>query len=72
MRRVGQILLTVELLEIIMLIIEYGSNGRNIVKLRKDWTPARLSRAYIPPRKTYQFDKDERRVQTALIGKGVK
>jgi hypothetical protein len=55
-----------------MLIIEYKSNGRNIVKLRKDWTPARLSRAYIPPRKTYQFDKDERRIQIALIGKGVK
>lgn len=55
-----------------MLIIEYVNNGRNIVKFRKDWTPARLSRAYIPPRKTYQFNKDERRVQTALIGTGVK
>lgn len=55
-----------------MLIIEYITNGRSIVKLRKDWTPARISRAYIPPLKTYQFDKDTVRIQTALIGKGVK
>jgi len=35
-----------------MLIIEYTSNGRNIVKFRKDWTPARISRAYVPPLRT--------------------
>jgi hypothetical protein len=51
-----------------MLIIEYTSNGRNIVKFRKDWTPARISRAYVPPLRTYQFDRDELRVQKAFIG----
>jgi len=55
-----------------MLIIEYTSNGRNIVKFRKDWTPSRISRAYIPPMRTYQFDTDAKRLQKALIGKGVK
>lgn len=55
-----------------MLIIEYISNGRNIVKFRKDWTPARISRAYIPPMRTHQFTKDAERIQKAFIGKGVK
>jgi len=55
-----------------MLIIEYTSNGRNIVKFRKDWTPSRISRAYMPPLRTYQFSRDTALVQTALIGKGVK
>ena len=55
-----------------MLIIEYTSNGRNIVKFRRDWTPSRISRAYVPPMRTYQFDRDAMRVQKSLIGKGVK
>lgn len=50
-----------------MLVIEYNSNGRNIVRLRKDWNTSRISRAYIPPLKTYQFDRDVERLQTALI-----
>lgn len=52
-----------------MLIIEYTSNGRNIVKFRRDWTPARISRAYVPPMRTYQFDRDAMRVQKAMLNK---
>jgi hypothetical protein len=53
-----------------MLIVEYTTNGRNVVKVRKDWSPSRIGRAYTPPKPT--ADKDACRVQTAFIGKGIK
>ena len=53
-----------------MLIIEYKNNGRNVVKLRKDWTPARIGRAYTPPKQNNVQSDDAHKLQTALIGKG--
>lgn len=55
-----------------MLIIEYFSNGQRRVRFHKDWNPSRISKAYTPPLKNLMQSKDACRVQTALIGKGVK
>lgn len=55
-----------------MLVIEYLSNGQRRVRLLKDWTPARISKAYTPPMKNHVQSQDACRIQTALIGKGVK
>ena len=54
-----------------MLVIEQTENGRNIVKIRKDWSPSRIGRAYTPPVQKPVQDKDERKIQTSYIGKGV-
>ena len=54
-----------------MLIIEQTINGRNIVKIRKDWSPSRIGKAYTPPAQNNLQDKDAYRLQTSLIGKGV-
>jgi hypothetical protein len=53
-----------------MLIVEQTNNGRTVVKLRKDWSPSRIGKAYTPPKPP--ADKDAYRVQTAFIGKGIK
>lgn len=50
-----------------MLVIEYTSNGRNIVKLVKDWNPSRISRAYTPPLKNYVIGRNAERLQKALL-----
>lgn len=55
-----------------MLIVEYKANGKNIVKVRKDWSPSRIGRAYTPPIKNHVQSKDAYKIQTAFIGKGVK
>ena len=55
-----------------MLIIEQTTNGRNIVKVRKDWTPSRIGRAYTPPAQNNLQDKDAYRLQSALLNKGVR
>lgn len=55
-----------------MLIIEQTTNGRNIVKIRKDWSPSRIGKAYTPPAQNNLESKDAYRLQTALIGKGLK
>jgi hypothetical protein len=55
-----------------MLVIERTQNGRNIVKIRKDWSPSRIGKAYTPPVQVSQTDKDAHKLQTAYIGKGVK
>jgi hypothetical protein len=55
-----------------MLIIEQTTNGRNIVKVRKDWTPSRIGKAYTPPAQNNLESKDAYRLQTALIGKGIR
>ena len=54
-----------------MLVIEYKENGRNIVKIRKDWSPSRIGRAYTPPIKNHVRSRDAFRIQSAFIGKGV-
>jgi hypothetical protein len=54
-----------------MLIIEQTTNGKNIVKIRKDWTPSRIGKAYTPPAQNNVQSKDAYRLQTAYIGKGV-
>jgi hypothetical protein len=54
-----------------MLIIEQTTNGKNIVKVRKDWTPSRIGKAYTPPAQNNVQSKDAYRLQTAYIGKGV-
>jgi hypothetical protein len=54
-----------------MLVIEYKQNGRNIVKIRKDWSPSRIGKAYTPPMQVNSTDKDAHKIQTAYIGKGV-
>jgi hypothetical protein len=51
-----------------MLIIEYSSNGRHIVRLRKDWHPGRIGRAYTPPVQR-TISKDAFRIQTLLLRK---
>ncbi len=55
-----------------MLIIEYKTNGKNIVKVRKDWTPSRIGRAYTPPAQNNVQSKDAYKIQTAFIGKGIR
>lgn len=55
-----------------MLVIEYQSNGKRIVRLHKDWNPGRISKAYTPPLKNHVESRDAHRIQTAFIGKGVK
>ena len=54
-----------------MLIIEQTMNGRSIVKIRKDWSPSRIGRAYTPPVQNNVRSKDAYKIQTAYIGKGV-
>jgi hypothetical protein len=54
-----------------MLVIEYKQNGRNIVKIRKDWSPSRIGKAYTPPVQNHVQEKDAHKIQTAYIGKGV-
>ena len=50
-----------------MLVIEYNVNGRNIVRLRKDWHPGRIGRAYTPPLKNNVESRDAYRIQSALL-----
>ena len=49
-----------------MLIIEQNSNGRRIVKLKKDWHPGRIGLAYVPG-KSYVDSQSMERVQRALL-----
>lgn len=53
-----------------MLIIEYNSNGKHIVKLRKDWHPGRIGRSYTPPRQP--MSADACKIQTLLLKKVTK
>jgi hypothetical protein len=55
-----------------MLVIEYKTNGKNIVKIRKDWSPSRIGKAYTPPAQNNVQSKDAYRIQSAFIGKGKK
>ena len=51
-----------------MLIIEQQSNGKNLVKIKKDWHPNRIGRAY-NPNKNYVDNRDMEKVQTAFLVK---
>jgi len=48
-----------------MLIIERQSNGSTVVKIKKDWNPSRIGRAYTPPQNP--LTRDAYRLQTALL-----
>ena len=49
-----------------MLIIEQQTNGTNIVKIKKDWHPNRIGRAY-NPNKNYVDSRDMEKLQGALL-----
>ena len=51
-----------------MLIVEYNSNGTRTVKIKKDWHPNRIGRAYMP-NKNYVGSPFMERVQRALLDK---
>lgn len=51
-----------------MLIIEQTSNGQRIVKIKKEWHPNRIGRAY-NPNKNYVDSHFMEKVQGALLAK---
>jgi hypothetical protein len=51
-----------------MLIIEQQSNGKNIVKIKKDWHPGRIGRAY-NANKNYVGGPVMEKLQAALLTK---
>lgn len=51
-----------------MLIIEQTSNGQRIVKIKRDWHPNRIGRAY-NPNKNYVDSPGMERLQAALLAK---
>lgn len=51
-----------------MLIIEQQSNGKNIVKIKKDWHPGRIGRAYTA-NKNYVGGREMEKLQSALLVK---
>lgn len=51
-----------------MLIIEQQSNGKNIVKIKKEWHPNRIGRAY-NPNKNFVDSRDMEKVQSAFLVK---
>lgn len=51
-----------------MLIIETQTNGQRIVKIKKDWHPNRIGRAY-NPNKNYVDSGFMEKVQAALLAK---
>ena len=52
-----------------MLITEQTSNGRTIVKVRKDWHPNRIGIAYTPPLQRIVPSASAYKLQTALLNK---
>lgn len=55
-----------------MLVIETNSNGQRIVKLRKDWHPGLMGKAYIPKPKNYVDSDEMRLVQSGLLKRSKK
>jgi hypothetical protein len=51
-----------------MLIIEQQSNGKTIVKIKHDWHPNRIGKAYAPSR-NFVDSRFMERLQTALLTK---
>jgi hypothetical protein len=52
-----------------MLVTEQTSNGRTIVKIRKDWHPNRVGIAYTPPLQRIVPSATAYQLQTALLNK---
>lgn len=52
-----------------MLITEYTSNGRTIVRIHKDWHPNRIGVAYTPPLQRIVPSATAYKLQTALLNK---
>jgi hypothetical protein len=50
-----------------MLVVEYQSNGKRVVKHHKDWHPSMISKAYIPRQKNYVEGENMLRLQRALL-----
>ncbi len=55
-----------------MLVIEHTSNGQRIVKVRKDWHPGMMGKAYQPRLKNYVDGSHMERLQKALLATGEK
>lgn len=51
-----------------MLIIEQQTNGKTIVKIKHDWHPNRIGKAYAPS-KNYVDSRDMEKLQSALLAK---
>jgi hypothetical protein len=51
-----------------MLVIEQLSNGQRIIKIKRDWHPNRIGRAY-NPNKNFVDSASMERVQAALLRK---
>ncbi len=51
-----------------MLVIEQQSNGKNIVKIKKDWHPNRIGKAYAPAR-NFVDSRFMEKLQAALLTK---
>ena len=51
-----------------MLIIEQTSNGKTIVKIKHDWHPNRIGKAYAPS-KNYVDSRFMEKLQGALLAK---
>jgi hypothetical protein len=49
-----------------MLIVEYNSNGQRTVKIKKDWHPNRIGKAY-GVNKNYVDSRFMERLQSALL-----
>lgn len=52
-----------------MLVIEYSSNGKRMVKLRKDWWPGRMGLAYVPKLRNHVGGETMLKLQAALLRK---
>jgi len=50
-----------------MLVTEYTTDGRTIVRFRKDWNPSRISKGYVAPLKNYVTSRDAERIQAGLL-----
>ena len=55
-----------------MLVVEYHTNGKRVVKLHKDWHPGMMSKAYLPRQRNYVNTDSMLKVQAALLRKDKK
>lgn len=50
-----------------MLITQRTSDGRTVVTLHKDWSPSRISQAYMPRPQNNLTSTDTYKLQSALL-----
>lgn len=50
-----------------MLVVEHQSNGQRIVKIKRDWHPSMMGKAYMPRQKNYVEGVHMERLQRALL-----